>query len=90
MENDLETVAKRRVQARMGFVIHALMYIATNAGLVLIWYLTGAHYPWFLWPMLGWGIGLVGHALAFAFGPDSTGEQRAVEREVRRLRAANR
>jgi hypothetical protein len=90
MEKDLEAIAKRRVQARMGFAIHALIYIAMNSGLVLIWFLTGHGYPWFLWPIVGWGIGLVAHGLALVIGPDSPREQRAIEREVQRLRAANR
>jgi hypothetical protein len=30
--------------------------------LVAIWALTGAGYPWPVWPALGWGIGLVPHA----------------------------
>lgn len=90
MEQDLETIAKRRVQARMGFAIHALIYVAMNSGLALIWYVTGGGYPWFVWPVVCWGIGIVAHALALAIGPDSPGEQRAIEREVRRLRAAGR
>jgi hypothetical protein len=27
----------------------------------LIWLVTGANYPWPVWPMLGWGIGVAGH-----------------------------
>jgi Domain of unknown function (DUF1707)/2TM domain len=35
-------------------------YLAVIALLWLIWLVTGAGYPWPVWPMLGWGIGLVG------------------------------
>lgn len=88
MDNDLEQRAEQRVRARSGFVIHLAMYLTVNAGLVLIWFLTGRGYPWFLWPMIGWGIGIVAHALSLAIGPGSEGERRAIEREVRRLREA--
>ena len=36
-------------------------YLAVIALLWLIWLVTGAGYPWPVWPMLGWGIGLAGH-----------------------------
>ena len=35
-------------------------YLAVMALLWLIWLLTGAGYPWPIWPMLGWGIGVAG------------------------------
>jgi Domain of unknown function (DUF1707)/2TM domain len=36
-------------------------YLAVMALLWLIWLVTGAGYPWPVWPMLGWGIGVIGH-----------------------------
>jgi len=36
-------------------------YLAVIALLWLIWLVTGAGYPWPVWPMLGWGIGIAGH-----------------------------
>jgi len=38
---------------------HERAYIATMVLLVGIWALTGAGYFWPIWPMLGWGIGVV-------------------------------
>jgi uncharacterized protein DUF1707/2TM domain-containing protein len=35
-------------------------YLAVMALLWVIWLVTGAGYPWPVWPMLGWGIGVVG------------------------------
>jgi hypothetical protein len=40
---------------------HAMTYLAIIALLWLIWLVTGAGYPWPIWPMLGWGIGVFGH-----------------------------
>jgi Domain of unknown function (DUF1707)/2TM domain len=37
-------------------------YLAVMALLWLIWLVTGMGYPWPIWPMLGWGIGVAGHA----------------------------
>jgi len=39
----------------------ARTYLAVMALLWLIWLVTGAGYPWPVWPMLGWGIGVIGH-----------------------------
>jgi Domain of unknown function (DUF1707)/2TM domain len=36
-------------------------YLAVMALLWLIWLVTGAGYPWPIWPTLGWGIGVAGH-----------------------------
>ena len=40
---------------------HARTYLAVIALLWLIWLVTGAGYPWPIWPVLGWGIGVLGH-----------------------------
>jgi hypothetical protein len=82
-ETEVQQV-KRRVQARFGLTIHAATYLVINSGFVAIWALTGAHYPWFIWPLFGWGIGIVSHALAYFFGPGSPSEDRAIGRELQR------
>ena len=44
---------------------HAGSYFMVMGLLVAIWLLTSpGHYFWPIWPMLGWGIGLVSHALS--------------------------
>ena len=35
-------------------------YLAVNVMLVAIWAATGADYFWPIWPILGWGLGLIG------------------------------
>lgn len=59
------TEAKTPAAKKLGFQIHALAFvvaIAVQAGINL---LTGG-YPWVLWVVLGWGIGLVAHGWAVA------------------------
>jgi Domain of unknown function (DUF1707)/2TM domain len=36
-------------------------YLAVIALLWLVWLVSGAGYPWPVWPMLGWGVGVAGH-----------------------------
>lgn len=52
--------------ARHAFHIHATVFVAVNALLIAIWAVTwqlsgGTDYPWFIWVLLGWGIGLAAH-----------------------------
>jgi hypothetical protein len=35
-------------------------FVAVNLLLIVIWAATGAGYFWPIWPLLGWGIGLIG------------------------------
>ena len=44
-----------------GWRAHLTSYLAVIAGLWLIWALTGFGHPWPVWPMLGWGLGILGH-----------------------------
>jgi hypothetical protein len=44
----------------LGLDQHIRTYLAVVALLWVIWLVTGAGYPWPIWPMLGWGIGVVG------------------------------
>jgi hypothetical protein len=51
--------------ANRAFIDHARSYMAVNLLLVVIWLMTTpGHYFWPMWPMLGWGIGLLAHAMA--------------------------
>ena len=42
--------------------LHAILWAAVNLLLVVIWAVTGAGFPWFVFPLFGWLIGLVSHA----------------------------
>jgi hypothetical protein len=41
---------------------HVRAYVAVNVMLIAIWALTGAGYFWPIWPILGWGVGVVADA----------------------------
>ena len=45
--------------ARTRAVPSSAAYLAVNLVLIVIWAATGAGYFWPLWPLLGWGIGLM-------------------------------
>lgn len=56
--------AKKRVLEIKGFYQHLVSYLIINAALLVINLLTSPQYLWFLWPLVGWGIGLAFHALS--------------------------
>jgi hypothetical protein len=86
-ETEIYQVARKRVEEKKGFYTHLASYIVVNAMLVIIWALTGHGYPWFIWPLAGWGIGLVFHFLGvFAFNKGTAWESKEIEKEVERLR----
>lgn len=77
--------ARRRARAEVGFYAHLMSYLGVMGFLALINVMTTG-YPWFLWPALGWGLGLFAHYMA-VFGSRTLKERYfypAVEREVRR------
>jgi hypothetical protein len=79
--------ARRRAGRQLGFYIHAAVFVAVNVLLVAINLGVTPTRPWSLFPLLGWGIGLLAHALA-ALGPFGRLYQALVAREFARLPAA--
>jgi len=52
----------RHKSAVKGLVIHASIFALTISGLAVINILTKGDW-WVQWPLMGWGLGLAGHAL---------------------------
>jgi len=55
--------------SRTGFRIHVAVYLTVNILLIAIWATTwqfndATSYPWFIFVLLGWGIGLAAHYAA--------------------------
>ena len=53
-----------RVFRDRGFVIHLSVYMAVNVLLLLINIMTAPNKLWFYWPLVGWGVAVLGHAFA--------------------------
>lgn len=73
----------RRILRRRALYLHLAVYLAVNAMIFVVWLLAGGGFPWFLFPLMGWGIGLVAHgasALLLARPSDIV-----LEREQRRM-----
>jgi hypothetical protein len=77
--------ARRRVEAKFGFYIHLVVYVAVNILLVVLNLRYSPQYLWFPWPLFGWGIGICFHALGiFVFPSGSAIKERMIQREMKR------
>jgi hypothetical protein len=72
----------------LGFKIHFAVYVAVNLLLLAVNLLTDPHVLWFVWPLAGWGIGILAHGAAVYY---TTGRHSLTSRMVEarhRARAA--
>ena len=85
-EDQIYELAKKRVEEKRGFYNHLIVYVIVNIVLVLIWaFASDGGFPWFVFPLGGWGIGLVFHFLGvFVFGRKS--DKAAIEKEAEKIR----
>lgn len=84
----LRAKALARLEKKRDFRTHLVVYVVVNAFLWAIWGVafatTGFSFPWPVFPLFGWGIGLSLHAWDVYRRQDFTEEE--IERELTRLR----
>jgi TM2 domain-containing membrane protein YozV len=87
-DQELYERARKIVEEKKGFYTHLAVYVLVNTFLIIIWaFPSGGGYPWFLWPLGGWGIGIIFHFLGvFVFPRQTEWERRAIEKEVEHLK----
>ena len=73
---DIRDRALERLKKKRDFKAHLLAFVLVNATLVGIWAVTNTGFFWPIFPIMGWGIGLVFHAW------DTYGQQVPTEREI--------
>nr|WP_315431516.1 2TM domain-containing protein [uncultured Albidiferax sp.] len=80
----IDRLARHRAGRKMGWYIHALVFVLVNSGLALLSLANGRH--WVLSSALGWGLGLLVHGvIVFAVPPGSGWRERLVQQERERL-----
>lgn len=85
-EPELQRRARRRVKQKMGFYIHAAVYVLVNLGLAAIDFTSGGK-SWHLWPLAGWGLGLAIHGIVTFASLNGDGlREHMLQAEVERLR----
>ena len=61
--NDTYQTAKKRIEAKIALRNHVFMYLFVNILLVIINLFGSPDYFWAKWPIMGWGIALLFHAI---------------------------
>lgn len=85
LADEYRTEFKRRLRGeRAGLVAHTASFLGVNAMLFGIWLLTGAGHPWFMYPLLGWGIGYFAHRVGTVTRFREYAEVEAMQRPTRR------
>jgi hypothetical protein len=83
-EQVLRAKAVRQLKKQRDFRSHVLVYVLVNTFLVVIWVVTGGHgFFWPLFPIAGWGIGVIMNAWD-VYGRQEISED-DVQREMHRL-----
>lgn len=75
--------AKRHVERKLGFYAHLSVYLVVNTGLIVLNLSLASTRPWALFPLMGWGIGLLFHGLAvYLRTPGAAWKQRMIDNEL--------
>ena len=83
-ETDLRERAVKRLKKRRDFHGHVLVYLLVNAFLVVIWAVTSPDgFFWPVFPIVGWGIGVVMNAWDVYFAEDLSEDE--IQDEIERL-----
>ena len=90
-EDDIRRIARRRVARKMGFYIHALVFVLVNGGLYLLNNFTAGFdggVRWHQFPLFGWGLGLAIHGIVTLVSLQGMGlREEMIEREMEALRS---
>jgi len=71
--------AKERMAELRDFYRHLGVYVIVNLGLFLINMITSPETLWFIWPLMGWGIAIVLHAVrVFVEAAGSSWEEKKI------------
>lgn len=83
---EIDRIARKRAGAKLGWYVHALVYVAVNAAMFIASAYGLRQRPWTMYPALGWGLGLALHGIAvFLLGNGSSLRERMVQQERERL-----
>lgn len=86
-DEEIERLAEKRARAKLGWYLHAAIYVLVNLLLFALSSMGHSQRNWTIFPALGWGVGLAFHGISvFVLGKGSGLRERMVERERERLR----
>ena len=86
VDDSIEARAERRVRRKMGFALHAFIFVVVNLVLYALNSMTGEP-RWAHFPLFGWALGLAIHGIVTLASLQGEGVRRGmVAREIASLR----
>lgn len=90
-DEEFYKIAKKRIKKKKDFYGHLGAYMGVNILLIFVWALSDVGpdigYPWFIWPLGGWGVFVLWHFLdVFVFGKRIQSDEMAIEKEVEKIK----
>ena len=83
LDEEMVIRSRRRAEAKLAFYTDLAAYVIVNVGLFAIWLFNGGGFPWFLFVVIFWGLGVASHGVALF--RQSNFFDRMVETEYRRM-----
>lgn len=83
-EEELRAQAKKIADEKTGLWVHIAAYVFVNSLMIVFWWWSGGGFPWFIFILGGWGIGLVAHIASVYYGQSWV--NRSAEKEYQRLK----
>lgn len=84
--DEIDRLARRRAGAKLGWYMHAALYVVINLVLFSMSKYGFGTRPWSVFPLLGWGLGVLLHGVSiFVLGSGSGLRERMVQKERERL-----
>jgi hypothetical protein len=83
-DEELREKALKRIKDKRDFATHVVTYVVINALIVAVWaFAAGGGFFWPMFPMAGWGIGLLFHGIE-VYRDEPT--EADIQREIAHLR----
>lgn len=90
VDEEMRQRAEKRVKEKIALLSNLGSYLIVNTFIFLVWGFTSDwnwSNPWFVWVLIGWGIGLAFHAWNYFSGKKGeAARDRMVQKEMERIK----
>ena len=77
-----EKKVRQNEKLKIEFRIHIAVYFAVNILLAIINLTLTPEYLWVVWPVMGWGLGIIIQGINVHFSTNSNFRERMIEKEM--------
>ena len=77
-----EQTAHQNAKLKVEFRIHLVVYLAVNSLLAIINISLTPENLWVIWPVMGWGLGIIIHRIKVRFPASPDFKERMIQKEM--------